>query len=953
MKDYTPTLNLPKTDFPMKAGLPQREPLMLEGFAQGKIYDKMVEKNKNCPPFLLHDGPPFSNGNIHIGHAMNKLLKDLICKSRAMSGYSVRYIPGYDNHGLPIESAIAKQSGVDRNKMSVAEFRTRCAEFAQNYVDLQTEQFQRLGVFGEWDNAYRTMTPDFEAAEVEVFGKMYEQGYITKGLKPVYWCPSDQTALAEAEIEYADEECYSAYVAFAVSEASSALAKLCEQHNAAPSFLIWTTTPWTLPGNLAITLHPRVEYALIVAGGKHFITAADLAGATMEAGGVADYTILGTLTGADIEGTLARHPFLPRDSRLICADFVTTTSGTGCVHTAPGFGADDYVACRRYGIDVIVPVDDRGIQTEEAGPFAGMHYSKSNAAIIEYLEQSGGLFAHAKMNHSYPHCWRCKKPVIYRATPQWFCSVEAFRDKAAEAVDKVEFIPPWGKERMQSMLAERGEWCISRQRVWGLPIPVFYCENQDCPPICTPETIAKVCEIFAQRGSNAWFDDRATDLLPAGFACPTCGGSAFTKETDTLDCWFDSGVTFYALKKQYPELSWPCDVYIEGPDQYRGWFQSSLLTNIAAGMGAPYKAVITHGWTLDGQGRAMHKSLGNVIPPADIIKNYGAELLRVWVASVDYQSDVRISDGAMKQLSESYRKIRNTFRILLANLGDFDARVNSVAYADMPEVDRWALAELNELIREVREAYDDYRFHTAFHKILSFCTIEMSNLYIDIVKDRVYVEGKDSTLRRSAQTVMYAVLTALLPLSAPILTFTAEEAWGYLPHKSVESVFLVDMPEIDIDTTAPQGLENVKKYNVPGCEKFEKRVERTLFLYRWKSLFAIRDDVAKALEIARESKLIGKSLEAKVTLYPTEEQRELLASCDGILSDLFIVSHTHISMHAATAPADAFTADSGLAVHVAPADGVKCERCWIHTTDTVDDEGTTICKRCAGVIGVE
>jgi len=916
-KDYSYSLNLPKTAFPMKAGLPQREPIMLEEFTKRDIYNKMLEKNKGRSLFLLHDGPPFSNGNLHMGHALNKIIKDIIVKSRGMSGYSTRFIHGFDNHGLPIESAIAKQKGVDREKLTVAEFRTLCAEFAQKYVDLQTEDIKRLGIFGEWENSYRTMAPWYEAAEVEVFGKMFEQGYITKGLKPVHWCTNDQTALAEAEIEYTDVESDSAYVKFAVKEASPALTKLCEEHKVAPHFVIWTTTPWTLPGNLAIAVHPRTDYVLILAGGECYITAADLAEATMKAAGIEDYNTLATIKGAELENTLVQHPFLSRTGQIINADFVTTASGTGCVHIAPGFGGDDYVACKKYGIEIIVPVNDRGIQTEDAGLFAGMHYSKSNAAIVDHLQASGALFAHSKMQHSYPHCWRCKKPVIYRATPQWFCSVEVFRQEAIDATDKVEYIPAWGRERMQSMLRERGEWCISRQRFWGLPIPVFYCDNESCGEyICTPETIARISEIFAERGSNAWYEDDATALLPPNFLCPKCGGKGFTKETDTLDCWFDSGVSYYALQKQHPDLPWPCDVYFEGPDQYRGWFQSSLLTSIAAGVGSPYKTVITHGWMLDGQGRAMHKSAGNVIAPDEMNKKYGAEILRLWAASVDYQSDVRMSDNAMQQLSESYRKIRNTFRILLANLGDFDPNTDSVSYVLMPTIDCWALGELNKLVRTMRSAYDEYRFHAAFHALLSFCTIEMSSLYIDIVKDRVYVEKADSTLRRSAQTVMHRVLSALVRLAAPILTFTAEETWGYMAHSETESVFLTDLPEVKPDVKNSDLAEGYAK------------------------LFAIRDEVMKALEVARADKLIGKSLEAKVTLTVGTEKLGLLESFDN-LTDIFIVSQVELKLSAN---------NDELTVHVAPADGEKCERCWIHSTDSTVVDDDHICARCMQVL---
>ena len=668
-KDYTSTLNLPKTDFPMRANLPQREPEMQKAWEDEGIYEQMLKRNADKPSFILHDGPPFSNGNIHMGTAMNKVLKDFINKYKSMHGFRACYRPGWDNHGMPIESAIIKQSKLDRKKMTVPEFRDACHEFAQNFVNIQMDQFKRLGVLGEWDDPYLTMKPEFEAREIRVFGEMYKKGYIYKGLKPVYWCPHDETALAEAEIDYKDIDCTSIYVKFRISD-TCGNEKMNALDLANTYFVIWTTTAWTLPGNLAIAVHPREEYiAAKVSSGEIYILAAALAEKTLAAAGIDGYETLASFTGSELEYMKARHPFLDRDSVLLCADYVTMESGTGCVHTAPGFGADDYMTCKRYKMDMIVPVDDRGYQTEDAGPYAGMYYEESGERIIADMRESGALLASEQITHSYPHCWRCKHPIIFRATPQWFCSVEAFKDEAVRACDDVTWTPAWGRERMIGMIRERADWCISRQRHWGLPIAVFYCK--DCGEvICNDETIDNVSRLFAEYGSNVWYEKEASELLPEGFVCPKCGSVHITKETDTLDGWFDSGCTHFVNLEDREGMRWPADLYLEGADQFRGWFQSSLLTAVGAkGQGAPYRGVLTHGWVVDGEGKAMHKSLGNSVLAEDVVKKYGADILRAWVASSDYQVDVRVSDKILGQLGEIYRKIRNTARILLANLG--------------------------------------------------------------------------------------------------------------------------------------------------------------------------------------------------------------------------------------------------------------------------------------------
>ena len=929
-KDYTSTLNLPSTEFPMRAGLPQKEPETLKYWASINLYDKMLENAKDKPLYVLHDGPPFSNGNIHMGHALNKILKDFINKSKSMQGYRVPFVPGWDNHGMPIESAIIKKNKLDRKNMSISEFRTACHAFAQDFVDIQKDQFIRLGVTADWEHPYLTMNRSFEAREVKVFGEMYKKGYIYKGLKPVYWCPQDETALAEAEIEYQTDKCTSIYVKFRVADDQGKLAGICDISNT--YFIIWTTTTWTLPGNQAISLNPVESYVILrAANGECYIVAEALASKTMLAGGIDEYEVLARMQGKDFEYMTAQHPFLDRTSLLTVADYVTMDSGTGCVHTAGGFGADDNITCRRYGLPPLVPVDDRGYQTEEAGKFAGLRYDQSNDAILTDMKESGALFASEEMEHEYPHCWRCKNPIIFRATPQWFCSVDAFKDDAVKACQNVTWLPEWGGERIQSMVRERADWCISRQRHWGLPIPVFYCE--DCKkPVCNEATIARVSELFAENGSNIWYDKEASELLPEGFVCPHCGGKHFTKETDTLDGWFDSGSTHFDVLDGEESGQWPADLYLEGADQYRGWFQSSLLTAVGAKgeAQAPYKTVLTHGWVVDGEGKAMHKSIGNVISPSDVVPKYGADLVRLWVASSDYRVDVRVSDPIFKQLSDAYRKIRNTVRILIANLNDFNPDTDMVPLDELYEIDRWILGSTNALTKQVRDAYNSYEFHLISHGVVNFCTTELSKLYIDITKDRVYTERADSPARRSAQTAMYLVLSSLVRLLAPVIAFTAEEMWQAIPHAkgdNVESVFLNPMPECDEKLA------------------FEEIVEK------WNRLFAMRDDVMKALEIARAEKKVGKSLEAKITVYTKDSSLyTFLQDFGKELNTVFIVSGVTLSME--DAPEGAYT-EGEVGVLVEGADGCKCERCWSYSTEGVSDgEGGFLCERCKNILSL-
>ena len=915
--DYNKTINLPKTDFPMRAGLPAREPGMLEGWEKLDLYHELLKKNEGKPLFSLHDGPPFSNGNLHMGHALNKSIKDFMVRAAAMRGRYTPYIPGWDNHGMPIESAIIKEQKLNRKQMSVPEFRTACHDYAQKYVNIQREGFKRLGVVGDWENPYLTMDPGFEAEEVKVFGEMYKKGYIYKGLKPVYWCPKDETALAEAEIEYQDDPCTTVYVKFQVRDD---LGKLSQYGDLSKMyFVIWTTTIWTLPGNLAIAVHPRESYVLVKAdNGEMYIMAEALCAKVMKVGGFENYEIVKQFKGADFEYMLAQHPFLDKTSQLCTAEYVTMDSGTGCVHTAPGFGADDYETCKRYKIEMVVPVDDQGRHTDYAGKYAGMKTEESNPVSLADMKESGALFASEDIVHSYPHCWRCKNPIIFRATPQWFCSVDAFKEQAVAACDDVRWIPGWGIDRMKSMIRERADWCISRQRRWGLPIPVFYC--QDCgKPICNDDTISAVSKLFGEKGSNAWYEMEAADILPAGFSCPHCGSKAgFTKEEDTLDGWFDSGSTHYASMKK-DQGFWPATVYMEGLDQYRGWFQSSLLTAVGAlGQGAPFKECVTHGWTVDGEGKAMHKSLGNGVDPADIFKKYGADLIRLWAGSADYHVDVRCSDNIFKQLSQNYLKFRNTARYCLGNLDGFDPNC-LVQPGEMLELDRWAVTKLNQLIEKCFAAYDEYEFHVVSHAINDFCVVELSSFYLDIIKDRLYCEGKDSLERRSAQTALFLILDTMTKLFAPILAFTCDEIWLAMPHRAEDdgrNVLLNEMnkPFADYALTQEQ-------------------------MAQWDKIIAVRDAVNVALEAARNGKKIGKSLEADVALTVPSEDAFLAEMDSALLADLFIVSQVEI------------TVGGELAVSVSEAAGQKCERCWKHHPLVgADMAHPTLCPRCAGVI---
>lgn len=928
-QDYNATINLPTTAFPMRAGLPKREPAFLAGWEAAELYENIIKRNEGKPLFVLHDGPPYANGNLHMGHALNKILKDFIVRYKNMAGFQAPYVPGWDTHGLPIERQAIKAYGMDRDKVSTAEFRSKCEEFARKHVNTQRTQFKRLGVLGEWDNPYLTLTHDYEAAQIKVFGEMAKRDFIYKGMKPVYWCPHDETALAEAEIEYQDEPCSSIYVKFAVTDDCGGKLRALTGALDKVYFVIWTTTTWTLPGNLAISVNPSFEYDLVrVPNGETYVLAKELTGAVMKAAGLDTWEVLGTLLGADLEMMKTKHPIMDRESVVICGDHVTLDAGTGCVHTAPGFGADDFTVCQKYNIPIVVPVDGKGYATAEAGRYAGMYYEKTTPMILDDLKAENALLAVENIEHSYPHCWRCKHPIIFRTTEQWFCSVDALKDDAVKACRAVRWLPGWGEERMVSMIQERSDWCISRQRVWGVPIPIFYCK--DCgEPIVNERTIDIVAKLFAERGSNAWYELDASEILPEGFAC-TCGGTQFDKETDTMDVWFDSGSSHAAVVDARPYLHFPADVYLEGNDQYRGWFQSSMLTSIATKGEAPYKAVITHGMIVDEERQKMSKSLGNGIAPEDILNEYGADVMRLWVASADYRQDMRISKDMLKHLSQNYLKIRNTARYILGNLNGFDPATDMVAYDNMPELDRWALYKLDELIARVRGGYDRYEFHVVFHAIHNFCVVDMSNFYLDVIKDRLYCDETEGVARRSAQTVMYLILDALVRMLSPILCFTADEIWQEMPHRAgdeLSNVALNDMP-----TASEQyGFD-------------EAHTEK------WARLIALRDDVNKALEKARNEKIIGKPLEAKVTIHAAADAAAFLQNCGEDLAMLCIVSELAVTEgEGAGLAGENF---GGITVEVARAEGEKCARCWTHAaTVGKDAKHPCLCARCATVVG--
>ena len=924
-RDYNSTLNLPKTDFPMRAGLPKSEPQFLEKWEKENLYEKVLEKNKNNPKYIVHDGPPYANGDIHMGHALNKILKEFVVRYKNMTGFFSPFVPGWDTHGLPTELKARAKAGVESaGEISTAELRDLCKEFVLNYVDDQRDQFKRLGILADWNNPYITLQKEYEAKQIEVFAEMADKGYIYRGLKPVYWCPDCQTALAEAEIEYSNDKCYSVYVKFALADDCGKLSAMGADVSKT-YFVIWTTTTWTLPANVAICVGPKFNYALVKCGDEYYIMAEELCKGVMETAGIESYEVIGSIKGSELEFMKAQHPFLDRESLVILGDHVTLESGTGCVHTAPGHGVDDFEVCRKYKeLPIVVPVDKSGVLTAEAGIFEGLSVEKANKPIADYLKETGNLLATKKIEHQYPHCWRCKQPILFRATEQWFCSIDKFKDKAVEEIKKVNWVPSWGEDRITSMVKERRDWCISRQRKWGVPIPIFFCK--ECgEPLIDKNLILKVADLFRKEGSNSWFTKSAEEILGDAPVCKKCSSHNFRKETDIMDVWFDSGTSHLSVCKQRPELKYPADLYLEGADQYRGWFQSSLLTAVAISGMAPYKNVVTHGWVVDGEGRKQSKSLGNGIEPQTVIDKYGADILRLWVSSADYHADMRISNEILKQLSESYRKIRNTARYILGNLYDFNPDKDMVRLNDILPFDKWAISKLNKVIAKVRKAYEEFEFYQVYHSIYNFCVVDMSNFYLDVLKDRLYVEKSDSLSRRAAQTTIYLILDSLVRLLCPILAFTTEEIWQCMPHSSrdnKDAVLLNDMPnehEINVD------------------DEFNKT---------WDILGFIREDVKKVLEVARKDKIIGSSLEAKVVIYCNGTKYDLLASLKENLKEIFIVSAVEIKKSGE----GKFTGEKNtdVTITVEKAAGEKCERCWSYSEDVSDNE--KVCNRCRKIL---
>lgn len=926
--DYSKTLNLPETEFPMRAGLPEREPEFLKYWEENKIYEKKQELHAGHKKFVLHDGPPYANGKIHMGTALNKILKDIIMKYKYAQGFDTPYVPGWDTHGMPIEHAAIKNLGLNRHELDTLVLRKECHDYALKWIDEQRTDFKRLGVLGDWDHPYITMTHDYEAVQIHVFGEMAKKGYIYKGKKAVYWCPHCETALAEAEIEYGEEKSPAIFVKMPLVKDNGMLPEAAQGK---PAYIvIWTTTPWTMPANVAIALHPDFEYAWVECEGEILFMAKEMLEAVGKVCKKDLSNIIGTCKGKDMEYAECRHPFetIDRKSLVVLADYVTLEAGTGCVHTAPGHGADDFETGVRYNLPIICPVDGSGKLTAEAGvDFAGMFVFDANVPIIKYLAGLNRLFGKANIRHQYAHCWRCKNPIIYRATEQWFASVDGFREEALNAIaNHVQWIPSWGEARIHNMVADRHDWCISRQRVWGVPIPIFYCE--DCNEhLVNDDTINAVADLFAKEGSDAWWAHSAEEILPQGTKCPKCGGTHFRKESDIMDVWFDSGSSHAAVCKTRPELAWPADMYLEGSDQHRGWFQSSLLTSVATEGKAPYRAVLTHGYVVDGEGRKMSKSVGNTVAPQEVIAQYGADIIRLWAASSDYKADIRISKEILKQLSEVYRKIRNTIRYILGNTNDFNYETDKVEFKDMLELDRWALMHMQLLKKEVSAAYESYDFHVLYHAIHNFCSIEMSSYYLDILKDRLYAYKADSFERRSAQTAMYEIMLDLVVMIAPVLSFTMEEVWQFMkkPASMPESVFMMPWPE---------------------CK--EEYIDEALES-KWDNFIEIRSEITRVLEGARRAKTIGHSLDAKVELHATGEALAILRSVEGDLATLLIVSQAKL-VEGLAGGVEA-TGREDLKVTVQAAEGEKCERCWIYS-DTVgkDAEHPTVCARCAAAL---
>ncbi len=925
--DYKSTLNLPETTFAMKANLAKREPEFLAWWDEIDLYRALRQEAAGRPLFVLHDGPPYANGHIHIGTALNKILKDMIVKSRQMAGFDAVYVPGWDCHGLPIEHNVDKELGPKKKSMSIVDVRKTCRRYAEGFIEVQKAEFKRLGVCGLWSDPYLTMAFPYQATIIRELGRFVENGALFRGKKPIHWCNSCRTALAEAEIEYEDETSPSIYVKFPLADdLSPEIPKLAGKK---VSVVIWTTTPWTIPANLAVAFHPDFVYAAVETGGEVLILAKDLVEANMKAFGREDYSVIATFSAKVLEGKSARHPLYDRDSLLILGRHVTLEAGTGCVHTAPGHGQEDYEVGCRYGLDTYSPVDEGGSFTQDVPHFAGKFVFAANPDITAMLSEAGALLKSEAMAHSYPHCWRCKKPVIFRATPQWFISMEktGLREKALSEIDRVRWIPHWGRERIHGMIANRPDWCVSRQRFWGVPIVALYCE--DCGELHASRALADhVAQIVETEGADVWFSDEVARFVPEGARCAKCGSEKFRKEKDILDVWFDSGVSHAAVLERRPYLKWPADLYLEGSDQHRGWFHSSLLTAVGTRGQAPYDAVLTHGFVVDAEGRKMSKSVGNIVAPREVIDRYGAEILRLWVSATDYRDDIRISESILKQLVDAYRRIRNTWRFLLGNLAGFDPEKDAVAPSEMQEIDRYALALLQGQIRRARAAYESYEFHLVYHALHNFCSVDLSAFYLDVLKDRLYVEKPGSMERRSAQTALFAILSATVRLLAPVLSFTAEEAWAEMPGKNrPESVHLAPFPEAD-DSLADAAVAE-----------------------RWDFLRKVRAEVTKAIEEARNAKLVGHALDASVLLFASGDTLSRLDAMRDELRPVFIVSR--VDLTDSPAPEGAFAASSlsGLSVLVQPADGEKCARCWVRDPRVGENETHPgLCPRCLAAV---
>lgn len=943
--DLKGTLNLPKTDFSMKANLPQNEPKWLSFWEELRIYENIRDARRGSPIYVLHDGPPYANGPIHLGHALNKCLKDFVVKSKTMAGFDSPYVPGWDCHGLPIEIKVDESLGRKKLEMNPLEVRRACREYAQKYVDLQREQFKRIGVFGRFDNPYLTMSKEYESVIVRTLFDFFENGFVYKGLRPVYWCIFDKTALAEAEVEYSQHSSPSVYVKYRLTSAPEKIHPALNGKRV--NTIIWTTTPWTLPASMAVAFHPEFEYVALEQDSEVYIVAAALAEATRANTGLQSANVIARFPGSAMEYATFAHPFLDRSVLGVLADYVTTEQGTGAVHTAPSHGADDFNTGVRYQLDQTCNVDEAGRLHNGPPEYQGLTVFKANQPIIELLKARGVLMGESKIEHSYPHCWRCHNPVIFRATEQWFIAMETpmqspdgtpstLRERALEEIKRVKWDPSWGEERISNMIATRPDWCISRQRVWGVPIAVFLCRG--CrEPLNSKDVNQRIVDLFAREGADAWYQHEPEELLPRGTKCPKCGNTQFIKEMDIIDVWFESGCSHAAVLGREPGLPWPADLYLEGGDQHRGWFHSSLLCAVGSRNHAPYRMVATNGWTLDPQGKAMSKSLGNVVDPVDIAKRLGGEIVRMWVASVDFREDVHASEELMQRVAENYRKIRNTFRFILSNLHDFDPEQHQVPFDKMSGLDQYMLLQTTDLLSVVRKWYEEFEFHRVYQRLNEYCTVDLSAVYFDVLKDRLYTFAPNSLGRRSAQTAIWRIGEVLVRLVAPIMSFTAEEVWKFMPAiadrpPSVHLALFPSVTEVLGSTSNPQEFAPVAAHN-----DLLDQVRKD-----WNQLMAVREHVLKALEGARQSKQIGSALEARVTISAPAQTEALLQRYVETLKALFIVSQLEVHQN---------QNGQGLTVRVTPAEGRKCERCWNYSVHVGENEQfPTICERCSAAL---